>query len=405
MITGSRIRVLIVDDSAFMRKVLLSILSADPQIEVVGEARDGRDGVAKAEQLKPDVITMDINMPHMDGLQATEAIMSQNPRPIVIVSSESREGADVTLKALELGAIDFVAKPSGGIDLDMNTVRDELVRKIRMSSKVRVVRTAVRTKLGQEIANSAPRTEPMSDLVGRVQNSSTAAAPMAPASLNPPRPVPQVGNSSGSMPAFGSRPASKFPIVVLAASTGGPATLMKFVPSFPKGFQGAVVLVQHMPANFTAQFATQLQEVCGMRVKEAEGGEMLQQGTFYVCPGSHHLRISPAGRVLLDDGPRINAYKPCADVTLETAAQFAGPMSIAAILTGMGNDGAKGAHAVKQYGGFVIAQDEATSVIFGMPAEAIKLGAVDQVQPIENIFPAIERRVLYIYGAAKVGAL
>jgi two-component system chemotaxis response regulator CheB len=360
--------------------------------------------VAKAEQLKPDVITMDINMPHMDGLQATEAIMSQNPRPIVIVSSESREGADVTLKALELGAIDFVAKPSGGIDLDMNTVRDELVRKIRMSSKVRVVRTAVRTKLGQEIANSAPRTEPASDLLGRVQNSTTAA-PMAPASLNPPRPVSQVGNSSGSMPAFGSRPASKFPIVVLAASTGGPATLMKFVPSFPKGFQGAVILVQHMPANFTGQFASQLQEVCGMRVKEAEGGEMLQQGTFYVCPGSHHLRISPAGRVLLDDGPRINAYKPCADVTLETAAQFAGPMGIAAILTGMGNDGAKGAHAVKQYGGFVVVQDEATSVIFGMPAETIKLGAADQILPIDNIYSAIEKRVLYIYGAAKVGAL
>ena len=405
MITGSRIRVLIVDDSAFMRKVLVSILSADPQMEVVGEARDGRDGVAKAEQLKPDVITMDINMPHMDGLQATEAIMSQNPRPIVIVSSETREGADVTLKALELGAIDFVAKPSGGIDLDMNTVRDELVRKIRMSSKVRVVRTAVRTRLGHEIATSAPRTEPASALVDRVQNSPSAAAPMAPASLNPPRPVSQVGNSSGSMPAFGSRPSAKFPIVILAASTGGPATLMKFVPSFPQGFQGSVLLVQHMPANFTSQFATQLQDVCGMRVKEAEGGEMLQQGTFYVCPGSHHLRISPAGRVLLDDGPRINAYKPCADVTLETAAQFAGPMGIAAILTGMGNDGAKGAHAVKQYGGYVVAQDEATSVIFGMPAEAIKLGAVDQVLPIDNIYSAIEKRVLYIYGAAKVGAL
>ena len=403
MITGSRIRVLIVDDSAFMRKVLVSILSADPQMEVVGEARDGRDGVAKAEQLKPDVITMDINMPHMDGLQATEAIMSQNPRPIVIVSSETREGADVTLKALELGAIDFVAKPSGGIDLDMNTVRDELVRKIRMASKVRVVRTAVRTRLGHEIASSAPRTEPASALVNQVQ--SQPAAPMAPPSLSPPRPVEQVGNSSGKMTAFGSRPSAKFPIVILAASTGGPATLMKFVPSFPQGFQGAVVLVQHMPANFTSQFATQLQEVCGMRVKEAEGGEMLQQGTFYVCPGSHHLRISPAGRVLLDDGPRINAYKPCADVTLETAAQFAGPMGIAAILTGMGNDGAKGAHAVKQYGGYVVAQDEATSVIFGMPAEAIKVGAVDQVLPIDNIYSAIEKRVLYIYGAAKVGAL
>src|SRR3954452_2363987 len=159
MTLSRKTRVLIVDDSAFMRKVLQGIIASDPQLEVCGEARDGRDAVTQTETLKPDVISMDINMPHMDGLQATEAIMSQNPRPIVIVSSESREGADVTLKALELGAIDFVAKPSGGIDLDMNTVRDELVRKIRMSSKVRVVRTAVRTKLGAEIANSAPRTE------------------------------------------------------------------------------------------------------------------------------------------------------------------------------------------------------------------------------------------------------
>src|ERR1041385_6698098 len=143
-----------------MRKVLQSIISADPQLEVVGEARDGREAVTKAEQLKPDVITMDINMPHVDGLQATEMIMSSNPRPILVVSSESREGADVTLKALELGAIDFVAKPSSGIDLDMNSVRDELCRKLKMASKVRVVRTAAKTKLAAEIATSAPRTEP-----------------------------------------------------------------------------------------------------------------------------------------------------------------------------------------------------------------------------------------------------
>lgn len=393
MFTGSKIRVLIVDDSAFMRKVLLSIIAADPQMDVVGEARDGRDAVTQAESLKPDVITMDINMPHMDGLQATELIMSSQPRPIVIVSSESREGADITLKALELGAIDFVAKPSSGIDLDMNIVRDELVRKLKMAAKVRVVRTATRSRLGHEIANSSPRTEPVSPLVSQVQGVQTPPS-LASAVARPfaPQAVP-------------TKPTGKFPIVVIAASTGGPATLMKLVPSFPKNFPGAVILVQHMPATFTSQFSVQLDEVCPMRVKEAEPGELLQAGTFYVCPGSHHLRVASSGRIALDDGPRINGYQPCADVTMETVSQYAGSMAIGAVLTGMGSDASHGVQAIKQYGGYVIAQDETTSVIFGMPGEAIKTGAVDQVVPIESVFQSIERRVLYIFGAARVGAL
>src|SRR5215469_17311349 len=156
---GKRMRVLIVDDSAFMRKVLHNIVASDSQLEVCGEARDGRDAVTQTEVLKPDVISMDINMPHMDGLQATEVIMSSNPHPILIVSSESREGAEVTLKALQLGAIDFVAKPSGGIDLDMSSVKEELCRKLKMAAKVRVVRTATRSRLQHEVASSAPRSE------------------------------------------------------------------------------------------------------------------------------------------------------------------------------------------------------------------------------------------------------
>src|SRR5437588_9841283 len=176
MEAGKKIRVLIVDDSAFMRKVLQGILAADPQLEVCGEARDGRDAVTQSEVLKPDVITMDINMPHMDGLQATEIIMSSNPRPIVVVSSESREGAEVTLKALELGAIDFVAKPSGGIDLDMKSVKEELCRKLKVAAKVRVVRTASRTKLGQEVATSAPRPEPAKSFEQSLRNGSANGA-------------------------------------------------------------------------------------------------------------------------------------------------------------------------------------------------------------------------------------
>ncbi len=319
--TSKRIRVLIVDDSAFMRKVLQTMITADPQLEVCGEARDGRDAVTQAEVLKPDVITMDINMPHMDGLQASEVIMSTNPRPILIVSSESREGADVTLKALELGAIDFVAKPSGGIDLDMSSVKDELGRKLKMAAKVRVVRTATRSKLQQEIATSAPRSEPPTKTFA--QNIPEERTPVV-----PPPPMP-------------ARSGGKFPIVVVAASTGGPATLMKFVPRFPKDFPGAVVLVQHMPGNFTAQFSNQLAEVSQIRVKEAEAGEIIVPGQLYLCPGSHHMRISPTGRVSLDDGPRISGYRPCADLTFESAADYFGPMTTAVILTGMGNDGAQ----------------------------------------------------------------
>jgi two-component system chemotaxis response regulator CheB len=392
-IPGKKIRVLIVDDSAFMRKVLTSIISADPQLEVAGEAREGRDAVAQTEALKPDVITMDINMPVMDGLQATEAIMSSNPKPIVIVSSESRDGADITLKALELGAIDFVAKPSSGIDLDMNTVRDELCRKLKMASKVRVVRTASKTKLAHEIASSAPRTDP--SLPSGYSPEAVAA-----------REELKKANSSSifSSPAALQKGNGRFPLVVIASSTGGPATLMKLVPSFPKDFPGAVLLVQHMPGTFTGQFSQQLAEVSAIKVKEAEPGEILAQGTMYVCPGSHHLRISQTGRITLDEGARVNGYRPCADVALETAADYAGNMCIGVILTGMGNDGCKGVQAVKATGGHVIAQDEASSVIFGMNAEAIKTGAVDQILPLDQIYSGIEKRILYV-GAARVAAL
>ena len=377
---GKKIRVLVVDDSAFMRKVLHTLISSDPQMEVVGQARDGREAVTLAESLKPDVIAMDIRMPRFDGLQATELIMSRHPRPIVIVSSESRDGAEDTLRALALGAIEFVAKPSGGVDLDMNTVRDELLRKLRMASKVRVVRNAARSKVPEERDASALASE------------ATCAQPLA-------RSIPhaKADFSSHPLPTDG-----RFPVVVIAASTGGPATLIRFLPNFPKNFPAALFLVLHMPANFTAQFGQQLAEICAMQVKEAEDGERVQPGVIYLCPGSRHLRLSEMGRVALESGPRIAGYLPCADVTLETAAAFAGPMTIGVVLTGMGNDASRGVQAVKSAGGHVIAQDESSSVIFGMPAEAIKTGAVHQVLTLDRIYPAIEKRVLRMYSAGKV---
>ena len=370
---AKKFRVLVVDDSAFMRKVLETIFNADDQLQVVGQAKDGREAIALSESLKPDVITMDLNMPHMDGLQATAHIMTNNPRPIVIVSSETKEGAASTLKSLELGAIDFVAKPSGGIDLDMQSVKDDLLRKVRVAAKVRVVRTASR-------------------LANAVQ------APSKPAS-------PNGAQASKSQPPAPVADNMRFPVVVLAASTGGPATVMRLAPGFTRDFPAAVIVVQHMPASFTSQYALQLSEFTGIRVKEAEANDALQPGTLYVCPGGQHLRVSPTGRIQLDATTgRIEGYLPNIDVAMESVAAYASAMSIGVVLTGMGSDGARGARAIKQAGGLVIAQDEATSVIFGMPAEAIKAGVVDHTLGIDEIYPSIEKRVLGLCKTAPVGA-
>ncbi|HEX9234231.1 MAG TPA: chemotaxis response regulator protein-glutamate methylesterase [Candidatus Acidoferrum sp.] len=369
---AKKVRVLIVDDSAFMRKVLETIFNSDTQLQVIGHAKDGREAVALAESLKPDVITMDINMPHMDGLQATAQIMTTNPHPIVIVSSESRDGAASTVKALELGAIEFIAKPSGAIDLDMQSIREDLLRKVKMAAKVRVVRTASR-------------------LAATLQSLPSAASSIS-------RPAPFVSQSSHVAD-------QRFPVVVLAASTGGPATVMRLAPGFTKEFPAAVILVQHMPAAFTTQFAAQLAEFTEIRVKEAEAGDTLQPGSLYICPGAQHLRVNPLGRIQLDAVTgRIAGYLPNIDVTMESVAAYGGALSIGVVLTGMGNDGALGAKAIKKAGGHVIAQDEATSVIFGMPAEAIKLQVVDQVLGLDDIYAAIEKRVLALTRATPVGA-
>ncbi|HKW88035.1 MAG TPA: chemotaxis response regulator protein-glutamate methylesterase [Candidatus Acidoferrales bacterium] len=364
---AKKIRVLLVDDSAFMRKVLQEIVASDPQLEVVGHAKDGLEAVSMADSLKPDVITMDLNMPRMDGLQATEQIMSQNPRPIVVVSSESREGAASTLCALELGAIEFVPKPSSGVDLDLRSVGDELNRKLKMAAKVHVVRTAARVKSHH----------------GGVRHA-----------------APHPAATKGS----GSSGANRFPIVVIAASTGGPAAIMRLAPGFPEDLPAAVVVVQHMPPAFSSQYAIQLAEVTDLEVKEAEASETLRPGVIYICPGSHHLRVTAQGRVSLDDGPRIGGYRPCADVAMESAAAFAGSMTVGVVLTGMGNDASRGVQSIKTAGGIVLAQDEATSVIFGMPAEAIKTGAVDRVLALDQICAAIDKRLRQLVGASPVGA-
>ena len=245
-------------------------------MEVAGQAKDGREGVSLAESLQPDVITMDINMPRLDGLKATELIMTQNPRPIVIVSSESRDGTASTLRALELGAVDFVPKPMNGIDLDMRNVGEDLRRKLKMAAKVRVVRTATLSRLA--------------GVSGKSPHSARGSFKWSDQRL---RWVPEDFRWSS-----------------IAASTGGPATVMDLVSRLPKDLPAAVVVVLHMPASFTHQYSVQLAEVTALRVKDAENNESVQPGTIYVCPGSHHLRFASGGRIALDGGDRIGGYQP-----------------------------------------------------------------------------------------------
>jgi two-component system chemotaxis response regulator CheB len=267
----------------------------------------------------------------------------------------------------------------------MSSVREELVRKLRTAAKVRVVRNLVRkapASLGSGI--SAPNVLETKMVAQMEEWWEGSAPPKVPA-----------------MAINGLR----LPVAVLAASTGGPATLMKLLPQFRAGFPAALLVVQHMPGSFTAQFAEQLASVSHIPVKQAENGEELRAGHAYVCPGDCHLRVVAPGRIVLDDGPRIAGYRPNIDVTLESVALLAGGNAVAAILTGMGNDGARGAQAVQEYGGLVLAQDEATSVIFGMPFEAIRTGAVHQVLPLEQIAAAVTRRLTLPPGGARMASL
>ncbi len=333
---AGRIRVLVVEDSRFMRGVIARILASDPEIEVIGAAQDGLEAVTAVACLAPDVVTMDVQMPRADGLAAVERIMSERPTPIVMISAYTRPDSTAAFRALELGAVDFVAKPSCSVDLGLETLREEIVRKVRTAARVRPVRTA------------------------------RAAGP----GRSPRFPAPPAADADGTD--------EWAPCVVVAASTGGPAALLSLVPALPADLPASVLIVQHMPAGYTAAFARELAARAALPVKEAEDGERLARGTAYVVPGSRHLSLAPGGRVTLRAG-RSGSEVPSADVTMVSVARHAGPGALGVVLTGMGRDGAAGARAIRDAGGLVIAQDEATSVVFGMPRAAIELGAVDAV--------------------------
>jgi two-component system chemotaxis response regulator CheB len=339
-----KIRAVIVDDSMFMRTVISRLLTRDGRFEVVGEAKNGREAVELAGRMRPDVMTMDVNMPVLDGVEAVRQIMRMHPVPVVMVSAHTTEGAQATLEALSAGAVDFVAKPSGEVSADLSLVEGELAEKLMTAS------------------NARPRT---------IQPFHAVAAPTAPLVTWSPE---------------GPR------VAIIAVSTGGPAALARVIPALPGDLDCAVVVVQHMPPEFTAALAKRLDALSALTVAEAADGDRLRQGKVYIAPGGRHLNVEPPGVLRTVDTPPVNGCKPSADVTMQSAARILGYRAIGVVMTGMGRDGAEGLRAIRTAGGRTIAQDEASCVVFGMPRAAIELGVVDRVVTLEAIAAAIRSR-------------
>jgi two-component system chemotaxis response regulator CheB len=338
-----KIRVLVVDDSALMRQMLSDLLSRDPGIEVVGVAPDAYVARSKIVKLEPDVLTLDVEMPRMDGLTFLEKLMRAHPMPVVMVSSLTQRGGETTLRALELGAVDYVPKPSPDVVSRMPEVVPEIIEKIKAAARAR------------------PRP--------------ALAAPGPP--VRAARPPGLERHAAGGP----SR------IIVVGASTGGTEAIRAILMEMPPDGPG-VVIVQHMPEKFTRVFAERCDSLCAMRVKEAEDGDRVLPGHALIARGNHHLRLARSGATLLvrlDQAPHVNRHRPSVDVLFESAVEAVGAHAVGVILTGLGADGARGLLEMRRAGARTIAQDEASCVVFGMPREAIALGAVEYVLPLSQI--------------------
>jgi two-component system chemotaxis response regulator CheB len=342
------IRIMVVDDSPLVRRIAADILSADPDLAVVATAANAEFALAKLERERPDVITLDLEMPGMGGLEAIRRIMSTRPTPIVVLSAHARRGAELTLQALEAGAVGFVMKPDGSLSGGLPAVGRELVESVK------------------EAARSTVRLH------------APAAAAEAPAPE--PRPYVAPANDGG------------FDIVAIGTSTGGPVALKAVLSALPADFPVPVVVVQHMPPVFTKAFADRLDTVCAVSVKEAVHGDPLAPGCVLVAPGAFHLTVSRAGgapRAALDSRDPVSGHRPSVDVLMRAVAAEYGERALGIIMTGMGRDGADGLHELRQRGGRVIAQDQESSVIFGMNREVIQNGDADEVVPLEAIGPRL----------------
>jgi two-component system chemotaxis response regulator CheB len=348
--TQERIRVLIVDDSALVRQTLSQILSNDPQIEVVATASDPFVAAERISEQVPDVITLDIEMPRMDGLTFLKKIMAQHPIPVVICSSLAQEGAQSTLQALEYGAVEIIAKPRVGSKQFLEESSVMLCQAVKAAAAARVRRLSRSHAVQPKLTADAILSRATSAMLETTEK-----------------------------------------VVVIGASTGGTEALRSVLEVLPPDAPG-IVIVQHMPEVFTRAFADRLDGLCRVSVKEAEPNDTVLRGRVLIAPGNHHVLLKRSGAryyVDIKDGPLVCRHRPSVDVLFRSAARYAGPNAIAVIMTGMGDDGAAGMLEMKQAGAVTIAQDEATSVVFGMPNEAIKRGAVDTIRPLPEIAGAI----------------
>ena len=370
------VKVLVVDDSGFFRRRVSEILSADPTIQVIGTATNGKEAIDQALALKPDVITMDYEMPLMDGITAVRHIMQRCPTPVLMFSSLTHEGARVTLDALDAGAVDFLPKNFEDISRNPEKVKQMLCEKVHSISRSN---RRMSSYSAPAPAVSAPAPVPRPALGGFVPPAPTASLPPARTTPIASRGAPAPASTSG-MP---KRKAYK--LVAIGTSTGGPVALQRVLTQLPGNFPAPIVLVQHMPAAFTKAFAERLDKLCRISVKEAEDGDILRPGLALLAPGGKQMMIDGRGAVRILPGDERLNYKPCVDITFGSAAKSFGDKVLAVVLTGMGADGREGARMLKQGGSQVWAQDEASCVIYGMPMAIVKASLADAVYSLDDI--------------------
>ncbi len=406
-----RLRALVVDDSAFMRSAVARLVEADERFEVVGQARDGEEAVALARSLRPDVISMDFNMPKLNGAEATRQIVRERGVGVVMLSAHTREGATETLAALSAGAVDYVPKPGGEVSAHIGQIREELLSKLYAAARANraAIQRGVERLDGAGERAPAPGAGAMTP-GARVSGERTSSVGERPSSAGErssgERPsgagrTSALGErSSGERPSGAGRPSSPsgsplpsgLRVIVIASSTGGPAALAQVVPALDLT-RSALLVVQHMAGGFTRALAEQLSRAAPFSVQEAQGGEELREGLCLVAAGDSHLQVERGGLVRLTLSPPVHGVRPAADVTLRSVAAVYGARAIGVVLTGMGRDGALGLAAVKAAGGRSLAQSEASSVVYGMPRAAVELGVVDEVVDLERVAAAICRLV------------